>query len=176
MISPFNPALDAFALPNGMSVANGGAAALAYLNKLATTQAQMISYLDDFKMMAIVTLACVPMLLLLRKRSARRPVRQRRPLLRRRASSVGGGKRRNRKGAVWTSQPTPPYQPWSCGFTPFGTPPHRLGLNLSASALKSQVLARPRIGQAIERFGRRSWSIGSPGTTRASLRHLILTR
>jgi MFS transporter, DHA2 family, multidrug resistance protein len=67
-VSPFNPALDNFAMPGGMSVANGGAPVLAYLNKLATTQAQMISYLDDFKLMAIVTLTCVPMLLLLRGR------------------------------------------------------------------------------------------------------------
>ncbi len=69
-VSPFNPALDAFALPNGMTVGEGGTAALVYLNKLATTQAQMISYLDDFKMMAFVTLVCIPMLLLLRKRQA----------------------------------------------------------------------------------------------------------
>ena len=74
-VSPFNPALDTFAMPNGMSVANGGVAALAYLNKLATTQAQMISYLDDFKMMAIVTLACVPMLLLLRGKRSVAPAR-----------------------------------------------------------------------------------------------------
>jgi MFS transporter, DHA2 family, multidrug resistance protein len=73
-VSPFNPALDAFALPNGMTVGEGGTAALVYLNKLATTQAQMISYLDDFKMMAFVTLVCVPMLLLLRKRQAAPPV------------------------------------------------------------------------------------------------------
>jgi len=68
-ISPFDPALDAFVMPNGTSVMQGGTAALAYLNGLATTQAQMISYLDDFKLMAIVTLACLPMLLLLQKRS-----------------------------------------------------------------------------------------------------------
>ena len=73
-VSPFNPALDSFAMPSGMSVGEGGTAALAYLNKLATTQAQMISYLDDFKMMAIVTLACIPMLLLLRGKRNAAPV------------------------------------------------------------------------------------------------------
>lgn len=67
-VSPFNPAVDTFAMPNGLSIASGNTTALAYVNKLATTQAQMISYLDDFKMMAIVTLACIPMLLLLRRR------------------------------------------------------------------------------------------------------------
>jgi MFS transporter, DHA2 family, multidrug resistance protein len=67
-VSPFNPALDSFVLPNGQSVASGSTAALAYLNKLATAQAQMISYLDDFKLMALVALVCIPMLLLLRGR------------------------------------------------------------------------------------------------------------
>ncbi len=69
-VSPFNPALYAFKLPGGMSITKGGTAALAYLNGLATTQAQMISYLDDFKTMAVVTIVCIPMLLLLRKRGA----------------------------------------------------------------------------------------------------------
>jgi DHA2 family multidrug resistance protein len=68
-VTPFDPVLDGFVMPNGVSVANGGAAALAYVNQLATTQAQMIAYLDDFKLMAFVTLACLPMLLLLQKRS-----------------------------------------------------------------------------------------------------------
>jgi DHA2 family multidrug resistance protein len=68
-VTPFDPLLDGFVMPNGVSVANGGAAALAYVNQLATTQAQMIAYLDDFKLMAFVTLACLPMLLLLQKRS-----------------------------------------------------------------------------------------------------------
>jgi MFS transporter, DHA2 family, multidrug resistance protein len=72
-VSPFNPAIDAFAMPNGLSIASGNTAALAYVNKLATTQAQMISYLDDFKMMAIVALACIPMLLLLRRRPSMAP-------------------------------------------------------------------------------------------------------
>ncbi len=72
-VTPFNRALDTFAMPNGMSIAHGGQAALAYINSLATTQAQMISYLDDFKMMAIITLVCVPMLLLLKGRSKTAP-------------------------------------------------------------------------------------------------------
>ena len=163
------------------------ATALAYLNKLATTQAQMISYLDDFKLMAFVTLLAFRCFCLLRgKRQTRRRRRQlrrlrrpRRASPRRRRPNSGPGFRddgfriaENRKGAVWTSQPTPPYQPCSCGSTPFGAPPHRLGLNLSASALKSQAPSDRGLGRPIERFGRRSWSIGSPGTSRASLRHV----
>ena len=50
---------------------------------------------------------------------------------------------RIRKGVDWTSQPTPPCQSRSCDLMPFGTPPHRLGLNLSASALKSQAPIDP---------------------------------
>ncbi len=69
-VTPFNPALDDFVLPGGLSAANGSVEALAYLNKLATTQAQMISFLDDFKLMAVVTLACIPMLLMLRRKAA----------------------------------------------------------------------------------------------------------
>ncbi len=70
-ISSFNPALDAMTLPGGMTA--GSTTVLAYLNHLATMQAQMISYLDDFRMMAFVTLACVPMLLLLRRRGTVAP-------------------------------------------------------------------------------------------------------
>jgi DHA2 family multidrug resistance protein len=67
-ISPFKPALDGFVLPGGLSAVGGNVEALAYLNRLVTMQAQMIGYLDDFKMMAFVTLACVPLLFLLRGR------------------------------------------------------------------------------------------------------------
>ena len=65
-VSPFNRALDSFALPGGVSLTQGGAQALAYVNSVVTEQAMMISYLDDFKLMAIITLLCVPMLFLLR--------------------------------------------------------------------------------------------------------------
>jgi DHA2 family multidrug resistance protein len=69
-VSPFNPALDALVLPGGLSVAGGSPEVFAYLNGLVTTQAQMIAYLDDFKLMAFVTLACIPMLLLLRRKGS----------------------------------------------------------------------------------------------------------
>lgn len=48
---------------------------LAALNAEVTRQAAMISYLDDFKLMLIITLACLPMLLLMRapKRAAGGP-------------------------------------------------------------------------------------------------------
>jgi DHA2 family multidrug resistance protein len=72
-VSPFNPALDHFAMPGGMTIQSGGAQALAYVNSLVTNQALMISYLNDFKLMAIITLACVPMLLVLRKPRAAAP-------------------------------------------------------------------------------------------------------
>ena len=68
------------------------------------------------------------------------------------------------------NQSTPPCQSRSCSSMPFGTPPHLLGLNLSASALKvpgtNAILAGPC--WPIERFGRRSWSIGPSGATRAA--------
>jgi DHA2 family multidrug resistance protein len=67
-ISPFDPALGAFSQATGFDPIHD-TTALAYLNQMVTGQAQMISYLDDFKAMAIVTLACLPMLLLLSKRS-----------------------------------------------------------------------------------------------------------
>ena len=45
-VSPFNPALDHFAMPGGMSIQSGGVQALAYVNSLVTDQALMISYLQ----------------------------------------------------------------------------------------------------------------------------------
>jgi DHA2 family multidrug resistance protein len=44
-----------------------GDAALAFLNAEVTRQAVFIAYLDDFKMMMIVTLAVLPLLLLMRR-------------------------------------------------------------------------------------------------------------
>ena len=46
------------------------------LNGEITRQAAMIAYLDDFKLMLIITIACLPMLLLMRvpKRKAKGPV------------------------------------------------------------------------------------------------------
>ncbi|MGO4836464.1 EmrB/QacA family drug resistance transporter, partial [Rhizobiaceae sp. 2RAB30] len=62
-ITPFNPALWA-ASP---SAAGGDPMALSQLNGLVTQQALMISYVDDFKLMMIVTLCAMPLVFLLRK-------------------------------------------------------------------------------------------------------------
>jgi len=45
---------------------------LAALNEELTRQAQMVAYLDDFKLLMWVTIAAAPLILLLRKN--RRPV------------------------------------------------------------------------------------------------------
>jgi DHA2 family multidrug resistance protein len=45
-----------------------GDEALAALNAEITRQAAMIAYLDDFKLMMLVTIACLPLLLLLRRK------------------------------------------------------------------------------------------------------------
>jgi DHA2 family multidrug resistance protein len=66
-VSPFDPALGAFTQATGFDPLHD-ITALAYVNQLITGQAQMIGYLDDFKVMALVTLCCLPMLLLLKKR------------------------------------------------------------------------------------------------------------
>ena len=44
-----------------------GPAALAYINAIITKQALFIAYLDDFKLMMIVTLAVLPLLLLMKR-------------------------------------------------------------------------------------------------------------
>ena len=44
-----------------------GDAALAFLNAEVTRQAVFIAYLDDFKLMMIVTLAVLPLLLLMQR-------------------------------------------------------------------------------------------------------------
>jgi DHA2 family multidrug resistance protein len=66
-VTAFNPAVDAFRLPGGMAIEPGATQALAALNALITKQALMIGYLDDYKLMAVITLLCIPMLLLLRR-------------------------------------------------------------------------------------------------------------
>jgi DHA2 family multidrug resistance protein len=43
------------------------AAGISALNAEVTRQATMIAYIDDFKLMLIITIACMPMLLLMRK-------------------------------------------------------------------------------------------------------------
>jgi DHA2 family multidrug resistance protein len=55
--------LQSFGIPGG--------AALAMIDAEVTRQAVFIAYLDDFKVMMIVTFAALPMLLLMRR--ARRP-------------------------------------------------------------------------------------------------------
>jgi DHA2 family multidrug resistance protein len=51
----------------GLASMSGGEA-LAALNAEITQQAAMIAYLDDFKLMMLVTIACLPLLLLLRRK------------------------------------------------------------------------------------------------------------
>lgn len=65
-ITPFNPALKAI-MP---SAAAGDPTALSQVDQLVNLQALMISYVDDFKLMMIVTLCAIPLALLLRKPKA----------------------------------------------------------------------------------------------------------
>ena len=44
-----------------------GPAALAYVNRMITKQALFIAYLDDFKLMMIVTFAVLPLLLFMKR-------------------------------------------------------------------------------------------------------------
>ncbi|MGB3389615.1 MAG: DHA2 family efflux MFS transporter permease subunit [Pseudaminobacter sp.] len=62
-ITPFNPNL----LATSPAAAMGDPAALAQLDGLVNAQALMISYVDDFKLMMLVTLCAIPLALLLRK-------------------------------------------------------------------------------------------------------------
>jgi len=62
-INPFNPNLHSLS-PAAVS---GDPAALAQLDGLVNSQAAMIAYIDDFKLMMLVTLAAIPLALLLRK-------------------------------------------------------------------------------------------------------------
>jgi len=62
-ISPFNPLLRAIS----PAAANGDPAMLSQIDRLVNAQALMISYVDDFKLMMIVSLCAIPLALLLRK-------------------------------------------------------------------------------------------------------------
>jgi DHA2 family multidrug resistance protein len=62
-INPYNPNLAAV-LPGAVG---GDPTALSQLDALVNSQAAMISYIDDFKLMMLVTLAAIPLALLLRK-------------------------------------------------------------------------------------------------------------
>ena len=72
------PTADPTILQTAVPVA--GPAALAYINLLITKQALFIAYLDDFKLMMIVTFAVLPLLLFMR-----------------RGNKVGGGARSTRR-------------------------------------------------------------------------------
>ncbi len=62
-ITPFNPALNAIS----PAAAQGDPMALAQIDSLVNQQAMMISYIDDFKLMMIITLCAIPLALLLKK-------------------------------------------------------------------------------------------------------------
>jgi DHA2 family multidrug resistance protein len=63
-VNPYNPMMRAPYLPHVWNMHS--AAGLAALNGEITRQAAMISYIDDFKLMMIITLAAVPLLALMR--------------------------------------------------------------------------------------------------------------
>jgi DHA2 family multidrug resistance protein len=73
-VTPFNPALQQPAAAHLWDMHTLGG--LSALNAEVTRQAAMIAYLDDYKLMMIITLAAVPLLLLIKKPSR---------------SAVGGG-------------------------------------------------------------------------------------
>ena len=66
--SPFNAVLRAI----WPAAAAGNPTALAQLDGLINRQALMISYVDDFKLMMLVTLSAIPLVLILRKPGHRR--------------------------------------------------------------------------------------------------------
>ena len=68
-ISPFNPNLVAMS----PAAAQGNPAALSQIDQLVNSQALMISYVNDFKAMMLVTLLAIPLALLLRKPRAAAP-------------------------------------------------------------------------------------------------------
>ena len=63
-ITPFNPAVQPL-------LASGSRVDLALLDRGITQQAQMIAYLDDFKLMFVATLLVIPLLALIRASRAR---------------------------------------------------------------------------------------------------------
>ncbi len=65
-LTPFNPNL----LAASPLAAQGNPQALSQLDQLVNQQSLMISYIDDFKLMMIVTLCAIPLALLLRKPQA----------------------------------------------------------------------------------------------------------
>ena len=73
-ITPFDPAL----LAVSPAAAAGDPTALSQIDGLVNLQALMISYVDDFKLMMLVTLCAIPLAFLLRKPKARSGCRARR--------------------------------------------------------------------------------------------------
>ncbi len=65
-INPFNQNLSLLGLNPALLATPAGAQTAAILDGMVTQQALMISYLDDFKAMFIITLFALPLLLLLR--------------------------------------------------------------------------------------------------------------
>lgn len=61
-LTPFNAGLD-----NLSAMAGGEGTMMAVLDSEVTRQSQMIGYIDDFKLMMLITLSVIPLLLLLRK-------------------------------------------------------------------------------------------------------------
>ncbi len=86
-ISLFNPNLPLFGIDAGTLMTQAGAQTAAQLNGLITQQALMIAYLDDFKLMFLITLCALPLLLLLRyqklslARPAQGPQQQQQPAM-----------------------------------------------------------------------------------------------
>ena len=62
-VNPFNDALRTIS----PAAAQGDPSALSRIDQLVNQQALMISYVDDFKLMMIVTLCAIPLALMLRK-------------------------------------------------------------------------------------------------------------
>ena len=67
-INPFNPVLWA----TSPAAAGGNLAALTQLDNLVNQQAAMVSYINDFKLMMLVTLLAIPLALTLKKPGAAR--------------------------------------------------------------------------------------------------------
>jgi len=67
-INPFNPVLMAVS----PAAAGGNLAALSQLDNLVNQQAAMVSYINDFKLMMLVTLLAIPLALTLQKPRAMR--------------------------------------------------------------------------------------------------------
>jgi DHA2 family multidrug resistance protein len=65
-INPFNQNLPMFGIDPAALTTQAGAQTAAQLDGLITQQALMISYIDDFKLMFLITLCSIPLLLLLR--------------------------------------------------------------------------------------------------------------